>query len=409
MADPIIRPRFSLAMFKTEATEGVDSGPTIADAFPFESDSFNYTDPYTAEDSAEAVASLVSAQPRIVGQPVTMTFRCRLKGANQAYTALIRPPHHALFQACGKRGLFTAATLAATATAGTTTAVTLNASASALAQALRGMPLVVGSGANNGRSPLVVDYTTGRVATLAEVYSPAFDATSGLSVPANWTYAGTSPLSVAQRATDHPSGTLYYYEDGLLVRLFGCRGSVTFSGQSKAEGFAEFRLTGIWGGRVDATIPSGAAIPAQGGPVLLQGSSSDAAFVVNRQPLPIGQWSYDDSVTVENPDDPNTTGGFDPGVIGSRAPRLTCDPLLTTVATRDTIADILNATTFSAALRLASTTVGNRVSFVWPRVQRVGGALGTRGALRSESLVLRATSPGLDPNTRDGDMILCFY
>ena len=111
-------------MFKIETTEGVDAVPTAADAFPFDT-GFQYNSPFTTEDSTEVTGSLVAGAPDVIGQPAELTFRCRMKGAAIAYSASVKPPHHALLSAAGKRGLFTAAVTAAALVAVAGAGVTL--------------------------------------------------------------------------------------------------------------------------------------------------------------------------------------------------------------------------------------------------------------------------------------------
>lgn len=411
MADPVIRPRNVAVLVKIETTEGVDASPAgNVDAIPVEADSVSWNSPYREENSNEATGSLVAGAPLIVGQPATIRFRSRLKGAGigVTYTSLIKPPLHAAYSICGKRGFFQAAVAAAVLAAGGASQATLAASFAATAQLYRGMPLVIGAGVGIGEIPFITDYTAGRVATLADTFSPVLDTTSSVSIPANWTYAGTSPADNAARATDHPSGTIYVYEDGLLRKFVGCRGQVTLSGNSAGAGFEEFEITGVYAGLSDAAIPANLTVANHSGPLLLQGAALSEAFHINRKPLPISQFSLSDAAELESPDDPNTTNGFGPGQIGGRTPRLSCDPLATLVATRNTLAEIAAGSVYPGIIRFGYTG-GNRIGITMPQLQPVAADPGTRGSFRSEQVNFRALNPGKDSNTRDGDAIRCFY
>lgn len=404
---PIIRPIFSALLFKAETTEGVDSVPTAADVIGIENESFTWSDPFTTEASSESRGDLVRGPELVIGQPVTISFRSRIRGANQAYTALIRPPQHALLQACGRRGVFTAA-VAATAVATGGVAPTLAAPFVATDQAYVGMPLVASSGPNNGFIGLIRSYTAARVAALASAAPAAYTVGDLVAIPANWTYAGTSPRSVSDRATDHPSGTAYWYEDGKLWRFAGLRGQVNVTGQSAREGFFEWTFTGVFLGDSDAALPANLAPALQTGPLLLQGSGTTPAFTVNSGLLPISTFTLANGGALESPDDPNTPAGFDPAVIGARAPSLTCDPLGTTKAARDSIGQIQNGTQFPGAIYFAG-GVGNRFAITLPILQRTQASPGTRGALRSEQSAFRAISGGRDSNTRDTDSVWAFW
>ena len=409
--DQTIRPANVAVLLKLEATEAVDAGPDAAlDALPVEADSVSYNSPWTQEASNEATGSLVAGAPLIIGQAATVSFRSRIKGAGNGvtYTSTVKPPLHQALQASGWRGQFQAAIAAALATAGTATSLTLGASFPAIARALIGVPLVITAGAGNGAQPLVTEYTAGKVATLGDTFTPPLDATTSVSVPANWTYAQTSPSDAAARATDQPSATIYIYEDGVLLKFVGCRGVATLDGRTARPGFAAFAFTGIYAGKTDAAIPANLVVASHSAPVLAQGSAKSPAALINRKPLAISTWTLDPGSQLETPEDPNTPYGFGTSQIVDRTPTLRIDPLATLVANRDTISDIGNGVTMPAVLRHGS-VAGNRWTLVAPLGQPVTADPGTRGKLRSEDITLQLRSLGKDAVTRDTDRILAFY
>jgi hypothetical protein len=185
--------------FKIETTEGVDAVPTGDDAFPFEVDSVEFNGPYRSEASQEANGSLAAGAPLIIGQPAEITFRVRMKGAGPGatYTSSVRPPHDALLAACGWRGFFSAAVSATALTAGTVSAATLDAPFADTAQLYRGMPLKLAAGNSGGRLVHITDYTAARVASLTDAFGSALGDTVSAVLPANWTYAPTSPGDAA--------------------------------------------------------------------------------------------------------------------------------------------------------------------------------------------------------------------
>lgn len=411
MGDPIIRTSNVAMLFKLESTEGVDAAPVAADAFPFEEDGYSYNSPFRAEDSNEANGSLVGAAPTVIGQPSEVTVRFRLKGAGGSapYSASVKPPHHAILSACGLRGLFTAAVAAAALTAGTTTSATMGVGAATTAQAYRGMPMVISGGPGNGQSPLITDYTAGKAATLSDTLELLTTSTLA-GIPANWTYAGTSPRDVAARATDHPSGTLYIYEDGTLLKFTGCRGTITnLSTDTAGVGFMSVRFMGIFGGKTDAAIPAGLAVPGHSAPILAMGVGGlDHAFSINRLPLPIANVTLQSESALESPDDPNTNYGFASAQIGERKPAVTANPLATTVAVRNTLNQIASFNQYPGAIRCGS-QVRNRWSLTFPILQPIESTPGTRGMFRSEDVNWRALPPvDRDPQDRDNEFVLCF-
>jgi hypothetical protein len=412
MADGItIRNSLEVLLFKIETTEGVDASPTgSADAIPFEAGSFSWGDPFTEENTNEATGSLVAGAPLIIGQAVPLNFRFRLKGAGAGttYSGSVTPPHHAVLRACGWKGVFTAAVSTAAATAGTTTSATLGTGFGTTAQMYRGMPFNVTAGPNAAELPICTDYTAGKLATFADLFPTAMTTSSSLALIANWTYANTSPADAAARATDQPSGTLYRYLDGKLLKFVGVRGQLAIDGTSSAPGFGAFAGTGIYVGESDAAVPA-TTLASHAAPQILQGAALSEAFLINRRALPISQFNFTSNSTVESPADPNTASGFGAAVIGGRVPRFTCDPLQTLVATRDTLADIPAGSVYPGVIR-GGYTSGNRWALSFPRMQPVKRGDSERGALKAEALELRVLNTvAQDSNTRDGDAILTFY
>ncbi|TVV75548.1 hypothetical protein [Sphingomonas solaris] len=412
MADPIIRPKNVLVMLKLEATEGTDATPSaLLDAIPVEADSVEYNAPFAIEQSNEATGSLVAGAPLVIGQAATISFRSKLKGAgnNVAYTASVKPPLHQALQACGRRGQFTAAILNETVSAGTSVTATLSSAFLAAQAAYLGMPLRVVSGAGAGTTTIILDYNAARRAEINDIFAPPIDTTSVVTLPANWTYAGTSPRDVASRLTDHPSGTIYINEDGVLRKFVACRGVVNLTGQSARPGFAEFSFTGIYVGKADIAIPSTIVIASHSGPTLVQGTSGSFAVSLGRKPLPISQWTLSNGGdAIESPDDPNTPQGYGPGVIGGRVPTLALDPLATTVAARNLDTDIGAGNRLPAVLR-AGTIPGNSWSLTLPKGQPVSADPTKRGNLRAEQVGIQAIGAGFDAYTRDTESVLCFY
>ncbi|WP_010218850.1 hypothetical protein [Sphingomonas sp. PAMC 26621] len=411
MADQTIRPTNVAVLIKLETIENVDAQPDPAvDAIPVEADSVTTNNPWTNEAANEATGSLVAGAPLIIGQASTFSFKSRIKGAGAGaiYSATVKPPLHPAFQACGMRGQFTAAIVAALVTAGGANSVTLPASFPSTVRALLGMLLLIGAGTGAGAAPAIIEYSAARVATLSETFTPPLDASTSVSVPANWTYANTSPIDGAARLVDQPSATVYIYIDGTLRKFTGCRGTVALDGKSARPGYGTFNMTGVYQGKVDAAMPTTLVIAGHTAPVLVQGSSKSPAASMNMKPLTISTWSLDPGSQIEVPDDPNTIYGFGAGQVVDRMKMLKVDPLATLVANRDTVSDIGNGVTMPAVLRHGS-QLGNRWALVLPKAQPVSSDNGTRGKLASEDTGLQVLTIGRDAVTRDTDGYLVFY
>jgi hypothetical protein len=409
---PIIA-RQQAILFKIQSSAGVDAGPAAnVDAISFEADSFSNSSDTQFQASTEVGIGLASGAPLVIGQPVTLTFQFQLKGAGAGttYTALVTPPHHAVYRASGLRGAFTAAVAATAATVGTTTTATLATPYVATAQAYRGMPFSVAAGPNNGELLLCSDYTAGRLATFADsVMATAFTTGSTIALIANWTYAPTSPADAAARVTDHPLATVHYCMGGKRRRFIDVRGSISMTGGSSRPGIATFTGTGVYVGEDDNAFPATLTFASHSAPLLVQGAAVSEAFLINRRALAIDTWNLTTNQQVETPSDPNSLAGFGEGIIGGRDSQFSCDPLQTYVATRDTLADIKAGSRYPGLIR-AGYTGGNRWGLTMPVLQPVDRADGSdRAGARTEALQLKLINPGSDSSTRDNEFVLTFY
>jgi hypothetical protein len=411
MADPTLRPNNVAVLVRLMANDTDLAAPNpVTDAIPVEIDSLTRNSPWTTEQSNEATGTYVGGAPLVVGQPATVGFRSRLKGAGAgvAYTALVKPPLHAAIQACGWRGQFRAAIASALVSAGTSGTATLANTFPATNRALNGVPLQITAGVGVGGRPLVIDYDATRLALLSDNFDPPLDATTSIGMPAHWSYAGTSPVDAAARAVDHPMVIVYIYRDGVLWKYTHCRGLLTADGATAKPGYGAFTFSGIFAGREDAAVPATLVVANHLAPTLVQGSARLPAVLLNRRPIAISTWSLDAGTQTTSPADPNTTYGFGAGEISERIPLLKLDPLATQVATRDVITDIGVGSTYQAVLRHGS-QAGNSWSLTLPRVQPVAEEDGTRDKLLSEQLQLQALSAGRDAVGRDSDRILAFW
>lgn len=410
MGDLVIRLRNVLGMVKLETTENVN--PTLSaltDAIPFEIDSLSIGSPFTTEQSGEATGTMIAGAPLVIGQAMPVSLRMRMKGAGAGviYSASVKPPAHALLAACGLRGLFTDAVAVTALAAGTGNSATLATPYAATAQLYRGQRILL-TGTAAGAHPIITDYTVGRVATLADTFSPALTTGSSAEIKPNWTYAMTSPQTDVERAADQPSAWLEFNEDGIQYALGGFRGNVRVSVQTARPGYFEISGMAIWNGQVDADMPTGAVVANHAAPTLNMQSGISPAFAVDRKKLPISNFTFDWASQVDSYEDPNTPNGFGAGQIGGREPALTCDPLKTRLSVRNHLLALETGGGPYVGVQRAGQTSGNRWSLVQPRLLPQAVEMATRGNARSENLTFRAVSPGRDSAGRDGDAILCF-
>ena len=408
--DPIIRPENGLLLIAAQSAEDVAATlDPLLHAVPIEADSFTFGNPFAAEDANETNGSLVQSAPLIIGQAVPISFQFRLKGAGAGttYTSGVKPPHHAVYQMCGLRGFFQAAIAAAALTAGSTTTATLGTGYTGTAQLYRFMPLILSVGPGAGYMPFITDYTAGKVATLSDLMPATLTTATLAAIPANWTYAGTTPIDAASRLADHPAHTVGWYEDGNLYTWINVRGILDLEGRSARPGMATVRAMGTYTGSATVTMPTNAVLANHSAPILTKGAGSPSAIQVNRRELPISAWSLRNNGDVEGIDDPNTQYGFGAGQLAGRRPVFGADPLATLVSTLDQMAEVGAAGTGPIALRLGQ-TAGNRVGILGTQAQPIKADPAKRGRLRSLDREWQLTSPGRDAQLRDSERALIF-
>lgn len=68
------------------------------------------------------------------------------------------------------------------------------------------------------------------------------------------TTPGSETITYLPASTGIPSLTIWLYEDGMVRKLYGCRGTVSFSGKIGEPVFADFKFTGVYGGTATAAM-----------------------------------------------------------------------------------------------------------------------------------------------------------
>lgn len=351
------RARKKVLLAKIEGTAGVDASPAAADAVLVENPLF--TPDVNLINTNEVGGSLDVSSPIVGGIRGRVTFDVYLKGSGTAGTA---PEWGKLLKACGFAETVTGTAVPAAAEAlqsGTSAiAATLSTSATNVAQAYLGMPVVVTSTATGGvnGTSFISDYTTGRVATLTDTFGTSTLTTSStFQIPVNVAYTPTS--------TDAPSLTIYLYEDGKLRKLLGCLGNFTFTVDAGGIGKFSFTFMGQYGGETDASLPTGMAYQSARPPVWRGGR-----MLLNRTAAAVRQLSIDSGNTMPMPDDPNQDEGFQVPLLTARNLTGSVDPLEVLVATNDLMAAFRNGTEQVIHARWGA-TAGNRIGITIPAGQ----------------------------------------
>lgn len=362
-----LRSRNAALLFKIEAAEGVPETPSAStDAVLVENPRISFG-PQNAQ-TREVTGSLDNRGPLVGGLQMSLTFDVYLKGSGAAGSA---PEFGDLLRACGWAEVITAAAVPAApeaAAAGTATTLTLGASAAATAQLYRGMPLNLAVNPASGLS-FIADYTAAKLATLADSFAPALDATTTWQIPVNVLY---KPASASI-----PSGTFNLFIDGLKYVMAGARGDFTLAAPSGGPGRLSFTFRGMFVSKSDAAVPA-ATYDATRPPIFKGGR-----MLIDRGQAAVASFSFANGNSLAYPPNPNAAEGFDPSVITERAMTGSLDPLATLVATRDILAAMRAGTEQVVHARWGS-VAGNRVGFTIPKALYTGNDPGDRDGLLTE-------------------------
>jgi hypothetical protein len=346
---PTLSVRKAAILFKIESVEGTDAAPSAStDGVLVENLRMTFNPIIT--ETNEVTPSLDPFDPIVGGMSVTTEFDVYLKGSGAAGTA---PEFGKLLKACGFAETITGSAIPASpealASGSSTTQATLGASASSTAELYRGMPISV-SGTQTIDS-FIADYSAAKLAKITDTAGGNLTTTSNYQIPINVLYTPAS-ASIS-------SGTLWWYNDGILYKVVGNRGNVSFSLTSGGPGRMSFRFMGAFESKTDAAMPA-VSYDSTRPPIWKAG-----AFTINAAQAAGQSLTLDMGSQITQPDNPNASEGFDPAIITARQPRGSINPKESLVATRDIMADFRAQTRRSIHARFG-TTAGNRVALTIP-------------------------------------------
>ncbi|MDO9142100.1 MAG: hypothetical protein Q7U38_17405, partial [Methylobacter sp.] len=242
--------RKRVILVKPEGTYGTDSVPTAAEAVlcsnlditPLDGSSVerNNIQPYFGQSGSIRVENFVS-----------MTFDTEIAGSGTAATA---PEWGPLLKASNFSETVTASPITGTGTAGTTSSITLAAGASAVNDFYTGMSISITDGTGVGQTREIIGYVgSTKVATVANLFTVAPDATSAYSIGANVMYVPNSDFGTA---TANTSVSIYFNVDGVRHVLLGARGTPSFDLSAKVIPKIKWKFIGLLGTITDEVLPS---------------------------------------------------------------------------------------------------------------------------------------------------------
>lgn len=198
-------------------------------------------------------------------------------------------------------------------------------------------------------------------------------------------------------STGIKSGTMYYYQDGTLMSLTGCRGNVTFNLPAGEVGKASFTVTG------HVSPVSDDALPVATYDSIVPVPFINAGFDIGGYAAIIATLTFDMANAVAMSPNPNEPDGFGEIRITGRDVAGSFDPEHQLVATSPFDADWRAGTTFVMTTGAIGSVAGNIYTISHPVMYYREIAPGDRDAIRTLDI-----SYGAAESTTDDEISIAF-
>lgn len=189
---------------------------------------------------------------------------------------------------------------------------------------------------------------------------------------------------------EQESATVYYYQDGLLHVLTGCRGTFSVNIETGAIPMATFTLTGHSAAPTDVaivtpTLDSTVPVAVKGNAFTIAGFSADIAAL-----------TFDAGVEVSTPASMSATDGFGEIFVGKRDLNGSFDPQMELVATEDFYGKFVAGTQMALDSGTIGSVAGNRFAITMPAAYYRDASNGDRDGIRTYELPFGAVESSGD-------------
>lgn len=168
------------------------------------------------------------------------------------------------------------------------------------------------------------------------------------------TIVASTSVTYAPVSASQESLTIYFYEDGTLTKLTGCRGSVDFGGDVGGRLMANFTFQGHFSGPTDVALVTptyDSTVP----PILINGSFSIGGYAAVVQSLALSMGN-----TLEVPPNLSAADGYGEVLVTGRDVNGSIDPEQPLVASHDFMAAFKAGTLEALSMGPIGATAGNR-------------------------------------------------
>lgn len=211
------------------------------------------------------------------------------------------------------------------------------------------------------------------------------------------TIVASTSVTYAPVSTGHESITIYYYSDGLLHKLTGCRGNASINLEAGGAGKVSFSFTGHNAGVTDTALVSPTYDTTVPAPVI------NTPFSIGGYSSVINSLSADLANGLSTPTDISSSDGFGEVIITSRDVAGSFDPEQVLKATKDYINEWEAGTLMALSCGVVGSAAGNRYQVTMPAVYYREVGPGDRDGLRTFEV-----SYGAAESSGDDELSLIF-
>ena len=211
------------------------------------------------------------------------------------------------------------------------------------------------------------------------------------------TIVASTSVTYAPVSTGHESITIYYYQDGLLHVLTGCRGNVSFEVEAGGICKANFTFTG------HSDTPTDVSLVTPSYDSIVPAPYVNASFSIDSYAAAIAKLTFDMSNTIAMPPDASGSQGYGEIQITGRDVNGSFDPEYTLVATEDWEGNFRSGASMALASGAIGATAGNIINITMPAVSYRNISQGDREAIRTLEMPFGAAE-----NTTDDEVSIAF-
>jgi len=201
---------------------------------------------------------------------------------------------------------------------------------------------------------------------------------------------GAEKVTYTPASTGQESVTAYYYQDGTLFKLTGCRGNINGNFETGKQGLISVTLTG------HVSTPTDAALPAPTLDATVPQAIVGSAFSVGGFGAVINALSFDLGGKLSTPPDSSAADGFGEVTLTGRDVNGSMDPQAVSVATHPFIANLRGGTEMALNFGPIGAVQYNKYTIAMPKIYYRDVSPDDRDGIRAYSVPYGAVESTTD-------------